>query len=230
MSLSGALSIIQSTIYEAQNRVGLSNRVEIVAVTKSHPISAIHLAHSAGIKHIGENKVQEADSKFRLEELAALHLKKRMIGHLQSNKANKAVEIFDTIDSIDSVSLAKKLNAAAGKSKTRIEGLLQVNTTKEKTKSGFLISKEDEMLECCELPNLSIKGLMAMASFSGTETEVHKAFETLRVVKEKLNKSLNGEPLADLSMGMSGDYHIAVEEGSTMVRLGTALFGPRMKT
>jgi hypothetical protein len=70
---------------------------------------------------------------------------------------------------------------------------------------------------------------MAMASFSGTETEVHKAFETLRVVKEKLNKSLNGEPLADLSMGMSGDYHIAVEEGSTMVRLGTALFGPRMK-
>ena len=230
MSLSGALSIVQSTIHEAQTRAGLYNRVEVVAVTKSHPTSAIHMACSAGIKHIGENKVQEADLKFKSEEIAALPLKKRMIGHLQSNKAKKAVRIFDTVDSIDSLSLAKKLNSAAENSGKTIEGLLQVNTTNEKTKSGFSISEEEEMLECCALANLSITGLMTMGSLDGTETEARAAFEGLRVLKERLSDNVGGRPLVDLSMGMSRDYHIAVEEGSTMVRIGTMLFGPRMKT
>ena len=229
MTLSGSLSIIQLTIQEAQARAGTSNHVEIVGVTKSHPPTAIITAHSVGIKHIGENKVQEADLKFKSEAITTLQIKKRMIGRLQSNKINKAVKLFDAIDSVDSLSLVKKLNVAAESSNKIIEVLLQVNTSNEKTKSGFSINEEDEMLACCEVPNISIAGLMTIAPFGGTDTNVHKVFEKLRLLKEKLNKHKSGRKLYELSMGMSGDYHIAVEEGSTMVRLGTALFGPRVK-
>lgn len=230
MSLSGELNKVQSTIQEAKNRAGLSHHVEIVAVTKSHPASSILAAHEGGITHIGENKVQEAENKFNAPNIENLAIIRRMIGRLQSNKAKKAANLFDCIDSIHSISLAQKISNAAQANSKHINALIQVNTSGEEAKSGFLLSQTEEILKCCELENLTIDGFMTMAPLGGTEEETRRSFKSLRNLRENLGAQLSSATLKELSMGMSGDYHIAVEEGSTMVRLGTALFGARATT
>ena len=151
-----------------------------------------------------------------------------MIGHLQSNKINKALSIFDTIDSIDTVSLAKKISAKIENKDQNIQTLLEINTSYEQNKFGFLPEDNEGMLESIELTNINVRGLMTLGPNTNNAIEIERSFSRLRKTKEKLNKQLPKElQLTELSMGMSGDYEIAIRQGSTMVRLGSALFGSR---
>ena len=226
-----ALKSVQERIEAAKAR---SNReqdppVQIVAITKTFPTSAIESAYKAGIKNIGENRIQEAAQKFpHLAELP--RLTKRLVGHLQSNKVGKAVDLFDAIDSIDSLKLAHRLNRLMTEPHSNYESLLQVNTGQESAKHGFHPEKIETLLEVLELKNLGVKGLMTIGVFTSDETTTRKTFKKLRQLKERLNKYLSEESqLTELSMGMSSNYEIAVEEGATMVRIGTALFGERQR-
>ena len=228
MSLSGNLIEIREKIIKAQRRGGFNHPVLIVAATKTHPPQFIEQAYASGLRCIGENRVQEAEEKFSL--LPNLPgLEQRMIGHLQSNKINKAISLFDSIDSINSLSLADKLNVRANNCGKTVSVLLEINTSGEETKSGFDSQNDEEVLACFELSNIKIKGLMTVGPFVKDQKETRKAFSLLRELKEGANSQIpSGYPkMKELSMGMSGDFEIAMEEGGTMVRLGTALFGPR---
>lgn len=226
-----ALRSIRERIEEAGVRAHREQDppTQIVAVTKTFPAATIEAAYEAGITTIGENRVQEAAEKF--PELPHLpQLKKRLVGHLQSNKARKAMALFDVIDSIDSLKLARRLNAIAGETERRSEVLLQVNTANDPAKHGFEVAEMDTLLEIMEMDNLKVEGLMTIGEFTPNETVVRKTFRSLRELRDQLNEHLPAEKnLSELSMGMSGDFEIAVEEGATMVRLGTVLFGARRR-
>jgi|TARA_B100001079_G_scaffold105808_1_gene90857 hypothetical protein len=226
-----ALKSVQERIEAARARANREHEapVQIVAITKTFPASAIESAYSAGIENIGENRIQEASQKFpHLAELP--RLTKRLVGHLQSNKAGKAVDLFDSIDSIDSLKLARRLSMLMAEPHSNYESLLQVNTGQDSAKHGFHPENIETLLEALELKNLGVKGLMTIGVFTRDETTTRKTFQKLRQIKGRLNKHLPEEDqLTELSMGMSSDYEIAVEEGSTMLRIGTALFGERKR-
>ena len=223
------LNDIKSRIEGACDRSGRSDpqEIEVVAITKTFPPEAIESAYNAGLKAIGENRIQEAAEKFPyLSKLPGI--KKRLVGHLQGNKARKAIELFDEIDSIDSIKLARRLNAILAKEESTKNILLQVNTATDPSKHGFQIDETETLLEIIELQNLNVKGLMTIGELTTEESKARKTFRSLRKLKESLNESLTKiNKLSDLSMGMTGDFEIAVEEGATIVRLGTALFGNR---
>ena len=226
MSLSGNLIKIREKITRAQRRGGFNHPVLIVAATKTHPPQFIEQAYASGLRYIGENRVQEAEKKFSL--LPNLPgLEKRMIGHLQSNKINKAISLFDSIDSINSLSLAEKINIRANNHRRKVSVLLEVNTSGEEKKSGFPPKAIDDMLAVCEFNRIDVRGLMTVGPLTQDKEEIRNSFRCLKKTQESLNSQLYGYTLKDLSMGMSNDYELAVEEGSTMVRLGTALFGFR---
>ena len=204
-----------------------NHTVEIIAVTKTFPKEAIVSAFKEEILNIGENKIQEAEFKFpKLPDLPKL--KKRLIGHLQSNKVNKAVKLFDAIDTIDSKKIARRLDNSLNRINQTKEVMLQVNTSGDNAKYGFNLTDEENLLEIISYKQLVVRGLMTIGEFTSDERKTRKTFILLRQLKEKLNDQLENEKkLIDLSMGMSSDYDIAVEEGSTQIRLGTALFGSR---
>lgn len=154
-------------------------------------------------------------------------IEKRFIGHLQSNKTKKCVNAFDTIDSIHSLKLLKKISKECEKINKKIEVLLEINTSGEIQKKGFSSENTNEILQCFEIQNVQVVGLMTMAPFTQDKKKTRASFSSLRSMKEKLNKLLPTKPLKELSMGMSNDYEIAIEEGATQIRLGTVLFGPR---
>jgi len=222
MSLKGTIKSIQSKIESAQKRGGFSHPVQLIAVTKTHPFSLIEECYNAGITAIGENRIQEASNKFTsFDSMPYLH--KRFIGHLQSNKVNKCLELFDTIDSVDSIKLAKKLSTKAKELEKTLPIILEINTSGENQKHGFFPYELDKIKKCFELSNLKIDGLMTVGPLTIDKEKTRHSFIQLRELKDTINQP----GLNELSMGMSGDYEIAVEEGSTMVRLGTALFGVR---
>ncbi|MFQ6603942.1 MAG: YggS family pyridoxal phosphate-dependent enzyme [Fidelibacterota bacterium] len=225
--LTERLARIQATIATAQRRSGHTNPVEIIAVTKTHSAATIEDIYRAGLRTIGENRVQEAARKFSL--LPALPgLIRRMIGHLQTNKINKSLSLFDTIDSIDSVALFRAIESRLPEDRPPMDVLLEVNTSGEAAKHGFDSSAEEDMLSCLTSDRLSVKGLMTVGPLTDDATKIRAAFCSLYTLREKLNTHLPPEKkLTELSMGMSNDYEIAVEEGATMIRLGTLLFGPR---
>ena len=204
-----------------------NHNVEIVAVTKTFSSEAILAAFEEGILNIGENKIQEAEYKFpQLPNLP--RLKKRLIGHLQSNKVNKAINLFDTIDTIDSKKIAQRLDNSLKKTNKTKEVLLQVNASKDIAKHGFDLNDQEQMLDVINCKHLVVKGLMTIGEFTRDEKKTRKTFILLRQLKDKLNDQLESDKkLTDLSMGMSSDFNIAIEEGSTQIRLGTALFGSR---
>ena len=151
-----------------------------------------------------------------------------MIGHLQTNKINKALNVFDTIDSVDTLRLAKKLSVSPKPTKRSLPILLEINTSGDKTKFGFDPSNDQEILECLGLNEISVEGLMTLGPTSQDKQATSEAFSLLRKTKESINKQVNQEKkLTILSMGMSNDFQLGIYQGSTMVRLGTALFGPR---
>jgi len=213
---------ILSQIEEAQERGGYNHPVLVMAVTKTHPFSSIEECFKNGIMSIGENTIQEAEQKFK--ELKPMPgLEKRFIGKLQSNKVNKCLALFDRIDSVDSVKLANRINNRAIMLEKTIPVLLEVNTSGENQKNGFQPRQVEEMFSCIERSNLTVTGLMTIGPRTKDREKSRAAFIRLREVREELKQ----KNVKDLSMGMSGDFELAVEEGSTVVRIGTALFGTR---
>jgi hypothetical protein len=211
------------------NRQILKNAIgtppTLVAVTKTRSIKEINEAISLGIKSIGENRVQEAEIKF---QKISKKVEKRLVGRLQSNKIKKAISLFDSIDSVGSYVLAQKIsNHCQEKGKTQ-RILIQINTSEEKTKSGFLLSEKKDILKCFSLPNLQVDGLMTIGPSSKDQNKRKKAFQSLKDFFSIVNKIISPEKqIKELSMGMSDDFLLATKEGSTMIRVGTNIFGTR---
>ncbi|MCK4697456.1 MAG: YggS family pyridoxal phosphate-dependent enzyme [Dehalococcoidia bacterium] len=219
MDITRNLRDVERRIAQAAQRAGRSPaEITIVAVTKGLTAQAIEAALEAGIRHIGENRVQEARGKIarlsNLQPCPTWH----MVGHLQTNKVKTAVEIFDIIHSIDSLRLAEALS---GRARNTVPVLLQVNISGEEPKSGF---SEAELPKAAEdvarLSMLKVKGLMTIAPLVSDPEEVRPIFRRLRELRDYLG-------LEHLSMGMSDDFEVAVGEGATMVRIGRAIFGER---
>ncbi len=198
--------------------------VELLAVTKSQPAEAAQFAARYGIRAVGENRVQEAVDK-RAQAQAAVAWE--LIGHLQSNKARLAARTFDRIQSVDSEKLLEILDRAAGELGRTLAVLLQVNAGHDPAKSGVEPDEAPRLLDAAlARGNLRVEGLMTVAPLSGDPGVARRTFANLREIRDGLASS-TGFPLAVLSMGMSGDMDDAIAEGSTIVRVGTALFGPR---
>ena len=227
MTFEEKLLLIKQKINEAKKRSKYKNPIEIVAVTKTKPVDSIITAFNFGIKSIGENKVQEAEKKFQLIRDKTPGLIKRFIGHLQRNKVKKCVRIFDTIDSVDSLKLMRKISTESKKINKKIQVLLEINTSEETQKKGFLIKNIEEVLLCLEEENVEIRGLMTMAPYTSDEGRIRQSFVSLRRFKKTIESHKGEGFIKELSMGMSGDYEIAIEEGATQIRLGTRLFGSR---
>lgn len=226
MSIKNNIEQVLSRIDTAIARCGAKQTVQLVAVSKTQPFDKIIDAHKHGITQIGENRVQEAVEKFTHKN-EPRGLKKRFIGHLQSNKINKCLQLFDTIDSIDSLRLVQKLNKKAAETGRTIPALLEVNTTGEIQKHGFNPEDVDTMLATLSFENISVCGLMTIGPRCKDTTKTRAAFKKLRHLKDEINRQAEGRPLVELSMGMTGDFEMGIEEGSTMVRVGTAIFGER---
>ena len=226
MKLKSSLETILNNIERAKQKSSLNEEIIVVAATKTRPFALIEEVYSLGIRHIGENRIQEAVSKFdSFKDMPKIT--RRFIGHLQSNKINKFIKLFDTIDSIDSYKLVRKIDLKIENEKRSMEGLVEINTSGDKTKKGFKPVLSDELLQCFNVKNIKVKGLMTLGPFSQDTSETRTSFVRLRKFLDVLNKELGDEKLTCLSMGMSGDYQIAIEEGSTMIRVGTSLFGTR---
>ena len=201
--------------------------VTLVGVSKTFPAESVRTAFAAGVRHFGENRVQEASAKIdALADLRSRGLQWHLIGHLQSNKGRKAASLFDVVQSVDSVALAERLARAATESGRALRVLVQVDLAGETTKSGLPEAELPEALRGMRcLDGLRVTGLMALPPYLDAE-EVRPYFRRLRVLRDEMAKEglLDGN---DLSMGMSHDFEAAVEEGATIVRVGTAIFGAR---
>ena len=219
------LASIQTRISELAVRAGRApDAVRLVAVSKTHPAGAVVAAASAGQKIFGESRVQEARDKIAV---CPGGLEWHFIGHLQKNKIRQALPLFTLFHSIDTTSLAENLNRIAGETGTCVAGLIEVNVSGEATKHGFnpdLLAQEWSRL--AGLPHLRLRGLMTMAPYSDEAEQARPVFRALRQLRDALQQA-HGAALPELSMGMSGDFEPAIEEGSTLVRIGTAIFGGR---
>lgn len=225
MSLAENFKKIQSRIRAACDRCDREpNSITLLAVTKSQPPEAVQAAADLGLTLFGENKVQEARAKI---PLCPGRLRWHFIGHLQSNKCRDAVECFAMIQSVDSLSLAQEISKRAGQAAKTMPILLEVNVAGEASKFGCPPERlPTELKEIHALPRIEIQGLMAVPPWSAEPEKSRPHFQRLRGLKQECERIL-GIPLPHLSMGMSGDFEVAIEEGATMVRIGTALFGPR---
>jgi hypothetical protein len=208
--------------------------VELMAVSKTHPAATVAEAAALGLALFGENRVQEFAAKSAeiapLRQRAANPARVHLIGHLQSNKAQRAVELFDGIDSVDSLRLAERLNDAAGKLGKRLPVLLEVKLSAEETKAGLKPDSNDaaELLERLpDLVNLQMRGLMTIAPLGVSEAETRACFRSLREWRARWAAAYPRLSLDVLSMGMSGDFALAIAEGATRIRVGSALFGAR---
>jgi pyridoxal phosphate enzyme (YggS family) len=202
--------------------------VNIVAVTKTFSYSDVDEVLQCGIKHIGESKIQEALPKFNQISAALNGITKHFIGHLQTNKAKKAVENFDLIQSLDSIKLAQVLdNYAFGLGKVQ-DCLIEVKVSSESAKTGVLPDEAKSFYErCLELKNISIKGLMTIAPNVTVAEQSSRCFRRTRDLFDDIKNSFNKKEFSILSMGMSADYEIAVQEGANLIRIGSAIFGER---
>lgn len=219
------MKTITQKLKKLQASLPKNKKIKLVVVTKTRTPKEIEEAISAGASSIGENRVQEAEKKFS-NIINLNNIEKRLIGSLQSNKANKAVGLFDVIDTVDSEKIAKKISNAAKKINKIQRVLVQINSSGEKAKSGFMLGEKDKIQRCAENKNIKIEGLMTMGPNTKNKKEIEKAFKRTKEFFDLLNKSDNLE-MKTLSMGMSGDYRIAIEQGSTAIRVGSAIFGPR---
>jgi pyridoxal phosphate enzyme (YggS family) len=224
--LSSRLAALQDALATAARKAGRDPaEIELLAVSKTQPVESIAEAIRAGITSFGENKVQEARGK--IEELGRGRW--HLIGHLQTNKAKEAVRLFDSIDSVDRAELAQEINHRADALGKTQNVLLQVNVAGESTKFGCTPEAARGLAEAInELPRLTLNGLMMIAPYSPDAEKSRPHFAALRKLRDRLEAD-TGLKLPALSMGMSGDFAVAIEEGSTCVRIGTALFGERLK-
>jgi PLP dependent protein len=226
---------VRASIAEAAQRVGRSpGDVMLVAVSKTKPLEFVRIAYNLGIRDFGENRVQEA-----LDKQAAFSppdLRWHMIGHVQTNKANKLAGSFAYIHSVDSLHVAQALQRAAEKRSkadtvyVRQPAFLQINISGEASKEGM--APEETLLiarQISALPHLEVRGLMTVAPLVEDAEQVRPVFRALRALRDRLRQELPDGHWEHLSMGMTDDYHVAIEEGATIVRVGRAIFGERTK-
>lgn len=227
-SIKDNLLRVQERIAAAAKRVGRpAEEITLIGVSKTHPVEAIREAYEAGLRHFGENRVQEWEGKHgELEDLSAVW---HLIGHLQSNKSARAAKLFHAIDSVDDFALAQRLDRArresGGGGKLRV--LIEIHIANEEAKSGATVGELPVLAEkIAAQPMLELAGLMCIPPLVEDAEQTRPHFRRLREMRDELTKRL-GRALPVLSMGMSHDFEVAIEEGATEVRVGTALFGTR---
>jgi pyridoxal phosphate enzyme (YggS family) len=230
-----AQTSIRENLLQVQERISVAARragrrteeITLIGVSKTHPAEVIREAYQAGLRHFGENRVQEWEGKQGgIQDLGATW---HLIGHLQSNKATRAAKLFHAIDSVDDFALAQRLDRARSESGVteRMRVLIEVHIAKEQAKSGATVEELPALaVRVVALPNLELAGLMCIPPFAENPQETRPHFRKLRELRDELAKQL-GRALPALSMGMSHDFEVAIEEGATEVRVGTALFGTR---
>jgi pyridoxal phosphate enzyme (YggS family) len=225
MDLAANLEGVRQKIAAACARAGCDpSSVTLVTVTKGHTSDEVRAAADLGLTLFGENRVQEA--KVKIGQCPG-RLQWHLIGHLQSNKCRDAVHFFSMIQSVDSLALAQEINKWAEKSAKTMPILLEINVAGESSKFGYPPEKVlSELKEINALPKIEIHGLMTVAPWTPEPEKIRPVFQRLRELKGECEQIL-GAPLPHLSMGMSGDFEVAVEEGATIIRLGTAVMGPR---
>ena len=223
LTLAERIARVQETVAAAARRAGRNpDEVTIVGVCKTVERPAVDEAYRCGLRHFGENRVQVAQAKFGAGRPADLTL--HLIGSLQTNKARDAVALFDLIHSVDRPNLVAALAAAARRANRRLPVLLEVNIASEESKQGCAPAEAPALVAAIAAePQLELRGLMAMAPFVPAE-ETRPAFRALRALRDDLRRSHPDLELPDLSMGMTNDYPVAVEEGATIVRVGRAIF------
>lgn len=239
MSIADNLNQVQQKIAAACNRAGRDpNTVTLVAVSKKKPIQDILEAIDAGQQHFGENRVEESEDKIpKISAQVDKPITWHMIGHIQSRKTKSTVPLFDMIHSVDSLKLANKISRVAGEAGCSVKVLLECNVSGEEAKYGFngYNWQQDKDVKAklwqdvqtiVELPNIEVCGLMTMAPYVAEEAIVRPIFANLFTLRESLQQSFD-ITLPELSMGMTDDYEIAIEEGATIVRVGRAIFGER---
>ena len=227
-TIASNVSEVRRRIREAAKRAGRDPaEITLIGVTKTQPVDKINAAIDLGIDHIGESRIQEA--RERLPDVKQ-GVTRHFIGHLQRNKVKYAVKLFDMIQSVDSILLAEELNARCSKVDRQMPILIEVNTSGEDAKMGCQPSEALTLLKAIDrLPNLSIRGFMSIALYSDDLEKVRPCFKLLReIFEDAKTQSLTNGSLSVLSMGMSSDFELAIEEGSTMVRVGTSIFGKRI--
>lgn len=228
-TLEANLARVRTLIAEAAERVGRKfDEITLVAVSKTKPLEMVKLAYEAGVRDFGENRVQEA-----LVKIADFHpsdMRWHMIGHVQTNKANRVAGAFDMAHSVDSLHLARALDRHAGEHGVQLPVLLEVNVAGEGSKDGVSLADLPELArQVVVLPHLNVQGLMTVAPLVSNPEEVRPVFRTLRQQRDRLREELPAATWHHLSMGMTDDYCIAIEEGATIVRIGRAIFGERQK-
>jgi pyridoxal phosphate enzyme (YggS family) len=228
MDFAENLNVIRRRIAAACARAGRAETaVTLLAVSKTHPPETIQAAVACGQLHFGENKIQEAKAKIPLCPGKA---RWQFIGHLQSNKVRDAVELFEMIQGVDSLAIAREISKRAEQAARTMPILLEVNVAGEGSKFGYQpAALLTELAELNTLPKIEIHGLMAIPPFTPVPEKSRPYFQKLRELKTQAEQQL-GAPLPHLSMGMSGDFEVAIEEGATLVRIGTALFGERLSS
>lgn len=220
---------VRELVERTADRSGRNPReVRILAVTKFHPFPAVKAAYDSGIRVFGESRVQEAQEKYPAFLAAHADAEVHMIGHLQGNKVKKAVDLFRCVQSVDSSALLQELDKRSAAAGRTLEVLLELHTGEE-SKSGF--PDRGSALEACtrmpDLGNLHVRGLMTMAPYTSDKNAIRSSFRALRSLFEEIAATRTFPGFEILSMGMSNDFETAVEEGATLLRLGTVLFGPR---
>jgi PLP dependent protein len=229
MSVADNIRHIREMMAEACRRSGRAPaEVRLMAVTKTVEDARIAEAMRAGVEIIGENYVQEAKRK---SEILGKSGEWHLIGHLQTNKAKYAVQLFDMIHSLDRIELAVELDRRARAAGRVMTVLIEVNVAGEETKTGIPVERAPELVRAAAaLPNLAVRGLMTMPPWFDDPEEARPYFRTLRELKEKIaTRAIPGVEMRELSMGMTGDFSVAIEEGATIVRIGRGIFGEREK-
>jgi len=226
--IAGNVARIREQMADAALTAGRSaEEVTLVAVTKTRSLAEIQAVCQAGISHLGENRVEEAETKLPASEWEGVTW--HMVGHLQGRKARRAVGLFDRIDSVDSIRLARRLDSLAAEQGIVLPILIEVNVSGEESKYGFPLSDRGALdaavAEMLALPHLRVDGLMTVAFIATDPEEVRPVFARLRGLRDELRAQFPGSDWRHMSMGMSDDFEIGVQEGATMVRIGRALFG-----
>lgn len=226
--LARALPEVRQQIAAACARAGRPqpDAIVLVAVTKGHAADAVRAAHAHGLRVIGENRVAEGEAK--RDEVGGAALEWHLVGHLQRNKVRRALRVFDLVQSVDSLRLGLEVDREAQKRGRRVDVLVEVNASGEPMKFGAPVDDALPIVaEIARLDGLRVRGLMTMAPWTQEEAVLRAVFGKTRECFERCRDAIQGFEARYLSMGMSNDYPIAIEEGATMVRLGTALFGER---
>ncbi|HEX2091458.1 MAG TPA: YggS family pyridoxal phosphate-dependent enzyme [Longimicrobiaceae bacterium] len=225
-SLPARVEAVRERIEQARLRAGRTDPVTLVAVTKTHPADAVRAVREAGVADVGENRVAELEEK--VGEVGRSAVRWHLIGHLQRNKVRRALPLFDLLHSLDSLPLAEVLSAEAERAGTEVRALVQVNVSGEETKGGF---ESDEAIDALgriyDMPGIRAEGLMTMAPFTDDAATLRRTFRAARRLWEEAGLQVAGFRPLYLSMGMSNDFEIAVEEGATLVRVGSSIFGER---